>query len=391
MKILVISSGHFLDDDRIVVKQGFSLAKLGHDVTYCAQDRFPIEHDKVKFLEVNEPYGSMGEHKAKGKSPKPQNRLLKLFKLYKHAKALRPDLIVAHDFETGMLAWLIKKRLKIPYVFDSHEFFQYTVSAKFGRIVSPFMRLVVMNFIKRFARNAEAITAVSPENETFYRRISSVPTRSLFNAPLVEYFPYSEEGNDKITIVHEGNFTLGRGALQIAEALPMVRKNHDFKLLVLGTVANDVKRDFDKLIEKSKKNIDIEMPGRLPWTEFGRVESQGDIGLICMQPTPNNFGGLSNKLYTYMACGLAVLGMKGSQTEMMIDKYRCGIAVDPTDPKAIAEGINYLIEHPEERLDMIRNGRKAIDEELGWHCMEEVMKELYSKVEENIGRSSFNS
>ena len=69
---------------------------------------------------------------------------------------------------------------------------------------------------------------------------------------------------------------------------------------------------------------------------------------------------------------------------MMIDKYQCGIAVDSTDPKAIAEGINYLIEHPRERLEMIRNGRKAIDEELGWHRMEEVMEELYSKIEENI-------
>ena len=85
-----------------------------------------------------------------------------------------------------------------------------------------------------------------------------------------------------------------------------------------------------------------------------------------------------------MACGLAVVGMKGSQTELMINKYRCGIAVDPTDPKTIAKAISYLIEHPQERLEMIRNGRKAIDAELGWHRMETVMKELYSIVEEKI-------
>ncbi len=114
------------------------------------------------------------------------------------------------------------------------------------------------------------------------------------------------------------------------------------------------------------------------------MEATGQIGLICSQPVPNHMLGLSNKLYNYMACGLAVLGMKGSETEKIILEHECGITVDTSRPKEIAKGILWLIDHPEERREMARNGRKAIEQELGWHCMEKVMGELYGEIEKGL-------
>ena len=79
-----------------------------------------------------------------------------------------------------------------------------------------------------------------------------------------------------------------------------------------------------------------------------------------------------------MACGLAVLGMQGSETEKILKQYDCGITVDTTKPEEIAKGIIWLIDHSAERRQLALNGRKAIDNELGWHCMENVMKSIYS-------------
>ncbi|MCD4832130.1 MAG: glycosyltransferase family 4 protein [Anaerohalosphaeraceae bacterium] len=392
MKILIISSGHFLHDDRIVNKQAFTLSDMGHDVTYCAEPRLPISHPVMNFLDVTEAVGSSGCHTPKTSDTMPprsgrwKHRAWKVWRLLKHTKQFKPDLVVCHEFESAVLAWYMKKRFGFSYVFDSHECFQLSAPMRFPKFSQPLVHWLVTCMLKSIAKNAVAVTVVSPGNEEFFNKLSpKTPTAILHNSSPLEYFPFSEEENGPVKIVHEGTFSANRGAIQIAEALALLKKRDvDFCFLALGSVEDSIKEPFMAIMKDAGLEERTEMPGRLPWTEFGKVEATGQIGLICMQPLPNNYGSLSNKLYSYMACGLAVVGMKSSQTGMMIEKYQCGVTVDPTDTKSIAEGINYLIEHPEERLEMIRNGRKAIDEELGWHCMEEVMKELYSKVEENL-------
>ena len=185
-------------------------------------------------------------------------------------------------------------------------------------------------------------------------------------------------------VVHEGNLTFERGPLEILEALALVRKNRPLKFLILGTIPDDVLSAIRPRIAALGLDDMVDMRGRLPWTEFGEVEKTGQIGLICSQPVPNHMLSLSNKLYNYMACGLAVLGMKGSETEKIIQQYQCGIAVDTTQPAEIAKGIEWLLDHPDERRQMARNGRRAIDEHLGWHCMERVMAEFYGKIEAKL-------
>ena len=81
-----------------------------------------------------------------------------------------------------------------------------------------------------------------------------------------------------------------------------------------------------------------------------------------------------------MACGLAVLCMKDSEAEKIIKDCNSGICVDTTKPEEIAKGLAYLIDHPEERRQYARNGRKAIEERYGWHCMELLMGKFYGEI-----------
>ena len=81
-----------------------------------------------------------------------------------------------------------------------------------------------------------------------------------------------------------------------------------------------------------------------------------------------------------MACGLAILGMKGSATEEIIEDAKSGICVDTTKPEEIASGIAWLLDNPESRREMAVNGRKAIETKYGWHCMEREMRDLYGSI-----------
>lgn len=127
MRVLVISSGHSLDDDRITRKQAVSLAVLGHEVTVCARARLDYQEPRIRMIDADTLQVIERREVATNYRPVSRfDRMYRLLRLYRVTKKEKPDLIVAHEFETGLLAWWIKKRLDIPYVFDAHECFEET-------------------------------------------------------------------------------------------------------------------------------------------------------------------------------------------------------------------------------------------------------------------------
>jgi glycosyltransferase involved in cell wall biosynthesis len=381
MRILVICSGHALDDDRVTRKQARSLARLGHDVAVCAWRRYEYQEPGVRLLDLAALMAGDSKPARPRTEVRRKDRLLSLRMLWKLACRERPDLLVAHEFETGLLAWWLHFLHGIPYVFDVHEFYEETIAIRAPKAIRGLVRSVVRRLLWRVARRAQAATVVSPAAERFFKEgAPNVPVAVLYNSPPMEYFPFSDREGPVPVIVHEGTLSLDRGALEMLEALALVRESQAFRFLVLGTISAEVREAFEKQIDRLGLRAVVDMPGRLPWTEFGKLEASGQIGLVCMQPLPNNMKGLSNKLFDYMSCGLAVIGPKMSASEELLEKFGAGICVDTTQPKEIADAICLLICNPDMRRKMAANGRKAVETELGWHCMEQVMGRVYGAI-----------
>ncbi|MCK5734489.1 MAG: glycosyltransferase, partial [Candidatus Latescibacteria bacterium] len=64
----------------------------------------------------------------------------------------------------------------------------------------------------------------------------------------------------------------------------------------------------------------------------------------------------------------------------VVIESKCGLLIDPADPEEIARAIVYLLEHPEEAVQMGRNGRKAVEEHYNWEKMEERLRGVYEAV-----------
>jgi len=78
-----------------------------------------------------------------------------------------------------------------------------------------------------------------------------------------------------------------------------------------------------------------------------------------------------------MSTGQAVIGPAGSDTEKIINHVQCGLAVDMTDPKALAEAIISLLQNQQHTHQLGLNARKAIEDEFGWHHMEVLLASIY--------------
>lgn len=59
---------------------------------------------------------------------------------------------------------------------------------------------------------------------------------------------------------------------------------------------------------------------------------------------------------------------------------KCGLIVDPLNPKEIAAAIEYLRSHPERRWRMGENGRWAVWKKFDWQQRAKKLLTLYAKL-----------
>ena len=50
----------------------------------------------------------------------------------------------------------------------------------------------------------------------------------------------------------------------------------------------------------------------------------------------------------------------------LLNSHQCGLTVDPQDPRAIADAIDWLLNHPRESAEMGMRGRAAVEREYNW-------------------------
>ena len=58
----------------------------------------------------------------------------------------------------------------------------------------------------------------------------------------------------------------------------------------------------------------------------------------------------------------------------------CGILVNPQDPHAIAQAMQWILEHPAEAEEMGRRGREAARQHYNWEREAEKMIALYQNL-----------
>lgn len=81
--------------------------------------------------------------------------------------------------------------------------------------------------------------------------------------------------------------------------------------------------------------------------------------------TPNGSYGIL-KMFESMEAGLPILCSDVKINREIIQKYNCGICVNPLDVQQIRAALKFLIDNKEIAYEMGQNGRRAVIEEFNW-------------------------
>ena len=164
-----------------------------------------------------------------------------------------------------------------------------------------------------------------------------------------------------IIAVFTGAHGVANGLTAILDAASELKRLNrtDIKLVFIGEGKMKV-----SLVERAKKELldNCLFYDSMPKIQLNKIIASADIGMMVLANIPAFYYGTSpNKFFDYISCGLPVLNNYPGWLADMIQKYQCGIVVEPENVEAFAQGLIYLADHPEQRMKY-RNNARALAE-----------------------------
>ncbi|MEQ9324687.1 MAG: glycosyltransferase family 4 protein [Polyangiaceae bacterium] len=164
---------------------------------------------------------------------------------------------------------------------------------------------------------------------------------------------------DNLTIMYSGNLGLTHDISGLDAAMAKLGGDDKLRFVFIGGGARE-----------SELKTAAEQYSNVLWLPFQPREmlplsmSSADVGVVTLGRGSDGVS-MPSKCYYLMACGCALLGLSSGNNDVkrIIDKYDCGINVEPDDTAGVVAAIERFRDEPEFRSSCGRNARAAVEAE----------------------------
>ncbi len=298
-------------------------------------------------------------------------------RLFFYLLSNRSNLLVSNDLDTLLPNFLMSRLLKIPLVYDSHEYFTETpelvgrprvqgVWKRIERWIVPKLKdcITVNQSIAGLFRNLYGVDFHVVRNIPARRNYEGILSRKELGLP----------EDKKIVLMQGAGINIQRGAEEAVEAM---RYTQGVVLVIVG--GGDVLPLLKTQVTESGLEEKVKfIPKQLP-EKLLSYTANADLGLAIDKDTNINYRfSLPNKLFDYIHAGIPVLVSPLPEIKRIVDQYQVGDLIESHDPQHIAFKIQEMLTD-EKRIATWKYNLKSVAGELNWETEKQVLVEIFSK------------
>lgn len=359
-RVVHLTTVHQRDDVRIFRKECISLSEAGFEVHLCVADgKGDALVQGVHIHDIGKVHGRF------------KRMALQPWRMLRRARSLGGAVYHFHDPELLPVGFTLRRHAAV--VYDTHEDVPRAVLSKHW--IRPALRRLVASSFECFedavSRRLSAVVAATPH---IAKRFGRLNPRSLDinNYPLASELE-TDAGStprDNRTVCYLGGIGPIRGAYEMVQALEHVNA----RLLLAGP--------FDKPSTEARCRAlpgwaKVDYLGVVNRTKVREVMARSHAGLLLFHPEPNHVDAQPNKMFEYMSAGLPVIASHFPLWRRVLLDEGAGLCVNPLDPRAIADAITQVLDHPEAARPMGERGRAAVLAKYRWDAEATKLVALY--------------
>lgn len=367
IKICHLTSAHPPYDIRIFHKECVSLAEQGYSVfLICAGAENEVKKG-VNILGVKKNNSRFGR------------MFITVWRVYKKALEVDAELYHFHDPELMLVGLLLKQKGK-KVIYDVHEDVPKQILNKHW--ISNPMRLFISAIYKKSenycAARFSAVVTATPSIKIRFTDFK-IPAYTVNNFPFLNELKtekkISSKDNSTIKYVcYLGGISEVRGLTYLVKAMALL---DNCKLIMAGKCSPE---NYLSELQNTEGWHNIIYKGLVQRGELSEILAQSEAGIVTFLPIPNHIDAQPNKMFEYMSSGIPVISSDFPLWKEIILKNNCGMCVEPTNPKAIAEAIQYIIDNTERAKEMGNNGLKSVTEKYNWESEKVKLFDLYNQI-----------
>lgn len=263
----------------------------------------------------------------------------------------------------GISGWLAARIHGAKFVFDVRDIWP-EVAVAMGELDNPVLIRLAEGLERFLYDRADGITAVT---DSFCRHIrqkvgETTPMARIMNGTMPDVFNVDDQRNeirrrldvtDEFVVTYAGNHGLAQGLEHVIGAADRLRhRDVTFLMLGSGPVKDDLVRD------ARQRNLDnILFRDRVPLDEAAAHMGAADALLVPLADHEIYQQFIPSKLFDSMASARPVLLSVDGEARSILEEAQAGLYYPAEDADALADSIEWMVGHPEERADMGERGR----------------------------------
>ena len=368
-KICHITSVHNSNDVRILKKECVSLAKNNSYEVFLVGPGTDYEYENVKVV---------------GCGNIPSSRLDRMVKFSKFVikKALEIDADIYHLHDPELLRYVkLLKKNGGKVIFDSHE--NVLDSIKEKTYLPSIARIIFRKYFeilqKKIMPKLDGIIIVTPQMRELYEKYND-------NIALIANYPFLSKSTDsepKDDVVQNRFIFAGGVTPQWShkEIIQAIEEIEDVKYYIYGPADEQYLSELKELKGWDK----VHYGGKISFEKVQEEIKKSQFAFALLKGGNNTFGKegtLGNtKLFETMGNGKPVIASDFNLWKEIIEKYNCGICVDPNDISEIRKSIEAIINKTEFEYEKISNNcREIIKNKYNWEVEEKNLILFYEKM-----------